>query len=154
MKKLLGFICVLLIAVFAVMPNTYAEAQKDYGNLDMNRWVVVEEVDNNNILVDKLSIEYFDEDGSKLCNLWMCTFDKDKKSYVLDNITLIYEKRMFSLNDTIYFDSKGKIKKSYNYTNTEFSKIVPSSIGESIYYFVFDLGYVINDKYIVNDKNE
>lgn len=154
MKKLLGFICVLLIAVFAVMPNTYAEAQKDYGNLDMNRWVVVEEIDNNNILVDKLSIEYFDKDGSKLCNLWMCTFDKDKKSYVLDNITLIYEKRMFSLNDTIYFDSKGKIKKSYNYTNTEFSKIVPSSIGESIYYFVFDLGYVINDKYIVNDKNE
>ena len=111
MKKLLGFICALLIAVFAVMPNTYAEAQKDYGNLDMNRWVVVEEVDNNNILVDKLSIEYFDKDGSKLCNLWMCTFDKDKKSYVLDNITLIYEKRMFSLNDTIYFDSKGKIKK-------------------------------------------
>lgn len=37
MKKLLGFICVLLIAIFAVMPNVYAEAQKDYGNLDMNR---------------------------------------------------------------------------------------------------------------------
>ena len=40
MKRILGFIFAILITVFAVMPNAYAEAQKNYGNLDMNRWVV------------------------------------------------------------------------------------------------------------------
>lgn len=49
MKKLLGFICAILITIFAVMPNTYAEAQKDYGNLDMNRWVVIGSNDDSDV---------------------------------------------------------------------------------------------------------
>ena len=59
MKKLLGFICVLLIAVFAVMPNTYAEAQKDYGNLDMDRWVLLGHTEDKDVLIDKKSVDYY-----------------------------------------------------------------------------------------------
>ena len=60
MRRLLSFIFAILIVVFAVMPNVYAEAQKDYGNLDMNRWVVIGSNDDSDVLIDKVThINFF-----------------------------------------------------------------------------------------------
>lgn len=75
MKKLLGFICVLLIAIFAVMPNVYAEAQKDYGNLDMNRWFALGETDEYDILIDMKSMNYqLNYKKDLVCDFWVCYF--------------------------------------------------------------------------------
>ena len=54
MRRILSFIFAILIVVFAVMPNTYAETQKDYGNLDMNRWGVFLEDEDRTVLIDKI----------------------------------------------------------------------------------------------------
>ena len=75
MKKLLGVICALLIAIFAVMPNVYAEAQKDYGNLDMNRWFALGETDEYDILIDLKSMNYqLNYKRDLVCDFWVCYF--------------------------------------------------------------------------------
>ena len=61
MKRILGFIFAILITVFAVMPNAYAEAQKNYGNLDMNRWVVLTQSESNDVLLDAATIDYYSD---------------------------------------------------------------------------------------------
>lgn len=57
MRRILSFIFAILIVVFAVVPNVYAEAQKDYGNLDMDRWVLLGHTEDKDVLIDKKSVD-------------------------------------------------------------------------------------------------
>ena len=79
MKKILGFIFAILITIFAIMPNAYAEVQKDYGNLDMNRWVYFAS-DNNettDLLIDITSFDYTPSNNEKL----LCNFSRRQILY-------------------------------------------------------------------------
>lgn len=138
MRRLLSFIFAILIAVFAVMPNVYAEAQKDYGNLDMNRWVyVASDTQNVDLLVDVTSFDYSSSTVNKLvCNLWVCYFRQDT-SRNLQNLTVNYFDKSFTIDSMVSYDKDGNIE--YNYTNPlpERNKIVPGSMVEIIYYVAF-----------------
>ena len=102
MKKLLGLICVLLIAIFAVMPNVYAEAQKDYGNLDMNRWGVLVQTEEQDTLLDAATIDYYsDYTDEIICTLWICNYNNSDGSYVLDNFLFKYKDRSFCLKSYV-----------------------------------------------------
>lgn len=138
MKKLIGVIFAILITVFAVMPNAYAEAQKNYGNLDMNRWVVIGRSEETDILVDKETIDYklnFKDD--LLCNLWVCHFTNDKGIYILQNITLNYDEKTLSVDSFANYNKNGTLEDSYTYPYQEFDKIIPESIGEEFYIALF-----------------
>lgn len=111
MKKLLGFICAILITIFAVMPNTYAEAQKDYGNLDMNRWVVIGSNDDSDVLIDKMSIDYkVDYKNHLLCNFWVCYFFYNEDKYTLENTTINYEEKTLSVDAFADYYKSGGLK--------------------------------------------
>lgn len=139
MKKTLGFICAILITVFAIMPNAYAEVQKDYGNLDMNRWVYFAS-DNNetaDLLIDITSFDYTPSNNEKLlCNLWICYY-KDDNSYDLQNLTVDYFGKTTTCNSVVLYDKNGNIKTSYTDPVPMPTRIVPSSFGEVIYFVAF-----------------
>ena len=91
MKKLIGVIFAILITVFAVMPNAYAEVQKDYGNLDMSRWVLLGRTEDSDVLIDKKSVDYYiDYKDDLLCNFWVCHFSNNENKYRLENVTISY----------------------------------------------------------------
>lgn len=134
MKKILGFICAILITVFAIMPNAYAETQKTYGDLDMNRWMLIGSSDNSDILLDQKSVDYkIDYKDNLLCNFWVCYFYFNDGKYTLENTTINYEEKNLSVDAFAEYDKDGKLKNSYTYTYQEFRKIIPGSVGEFFY---------------------
>ena len=138
MKKVIGFICAILITIFAIMPNVYAEAEKDYGNLDMNRWVVIGRSEEKDLLIDKETINYklnFKED--LLCNLWVCHFINNEDIYTLENITLNYDEKTLSIDSYASYNKNGILQDSYTYPYQEFDKIIPESMGEAFYIALF-----------------
>lgn len=143
MKKILGFICAILITVFAIMPNAYAEVQKDYANLDMNRWVFVAPFNDRDILIDKTSFDYKLEYKDKLlCNLWVCYFFNNEDQYTFHNITIDYNNKALSLDSYITYNKKGEVLDSYTLPYQDFKKVVPGSVGELYYYIAFHPDYV------------
>lgn len=140
MKKFLGCVFAVLIAVFAVMPNVYAEAQKDYGNLDMNRWVYFGR-DNDNtthLLIDVTSLNYYDsQDNNLLCNLWVCYFKVKTGKYNLQNLTINYDKKTYAMESYVSYKKNDDIESSRTIENPKFSRIVPNSFGETIYDVAF-----------------
>lgn len=138
MKKLLGFICAILITVFAVMPNTYAEAQKDYGNLDMNRWVLIGKSNiYQDLLVDITSFDYTASTHDRLlCNLWVCYFKQDN-SYSLQNMTVDYFDKSYTIDSIVLYDKDGHIEYSETDQWAKKNKIVPGSMAEIIHYVAF-----------------
>lgn len=138
MKKLLGFIFATLIMIFSVMPSVYAEAQKNYGNLDMNRWMYFAS-DNNNtdLLIDITSFDYKPSTKEKLlCNLWVCYYKSDN-SYSFQNMTVDYLDKTTTFNSIVMYDKNGNIETSYTEPFPQPSRIVPSSFGELIYFVAF-----------------
>lgn len=138
MKKVLGFICAILITIFAVMPNVYAEAEKDYGNLDMNRWVLIGKSNiNQDLLVDITSFDYTSSTNDKLlCNLWVCYFKEDN-SYSLQNMTIDYFDKSYTIDSIVLYDKDGHIEYSETYQWPQKNKIVPDSMAEIIHYVAF-----------------
>ena len=138
MKKLIGVICAILITVFAVMPNAYAEEQKTYGNLDMNRWVLIGKSNiDQDLLVDMTSFDYSSSTYNKLlCNLWVCYFNQDN-SYSLQNMTVDYFDKSYTIDSIVLYDKNGHIEYSDTDQWAKKNKIVPSSMAEIIYYVAF-----------------
>lgn len=138
MKRILGFIFAILITVFAVMPNAYAEAQKNYGNLDMNRWVVLTQSESNDVLLDAATIDYYsDYTDEIICNLWICNYNNANGSYLLDNISFKYNDRSFCLDSYTEYDKTGKVIDSFTSPLKNFEKIIPGSFSESLYFIAF-----------------
>lgn len=138
MRRILSFIFAILIVVFAVMPNVYAEAQKNYGNLDMSRWAVIVQAEEMDILVDKNTIDYkLNLKNNLLCNLWVCHFMNNKDEYELQNITFNYDEKTLSIDSLIKYNKEGVLQDSYTPSYQEFEKIVPESIGEIFYIALF-----------------
>lgn len=138
MKKLLEVICALLIAIFAVMPNVYAEAQKDYGNLDMNRWVVLVQSEEKDTLLDAATIDYYSDYTNEIfCTLWICNYNNNDDSYTLDNLLFKYKDKSFCLESYIQYDKTGKIIDSATLTYKQFNKVIPGSLSEGLYYLAF-----------------
>ena len=138
MKKILGFIFVILIMVFTVMPNIYAEAQKNYGNLDMNRWAYVgSDTQNVDLLIDVTSFDYSSSTKNKLvCNLWICYFRQDT-SRNLQNMTVDYFDKSFTIDSMVSYDKDGNIEYNYTAPLPKRNKIAPGSMAEIIYYVAF-----------------
>lgn len=143
MKRILGFIFAILITVFAVMPNAYAEAQKNYGNLDMNRWVYAgSDTQNMDLLIDITSLDYSSSTTNKLiCNLWVCYFYEDR-SYSLQNLTIDYKDKSYTVDSIVVYDKNGNMDYSYTDPVPSKAKVVPSSMGEIIYYIAFPPEYI------------
>lgn len=153
MKKLLGFICVLLIAVFAVMPNTYVEAQKDYGNLDMNRWGVLVQTEEKDTLLDAATIDYYsDYTDEIICTLWICNYNNSDGSYVLDNFLFKYKDRSFCLKSYVEYDKTGKVIDSATFPFEKFEKVIPGSLSEGLYYLAFHPEIIDDIKKYVKER--
>lgn len=154
MRRLLSFIFAILITVFAVMPNTYAEAQKDYGNLDMNRWVVIGSNDDSDVLIDKMSIDYkVDYKNHLLCNFWVCYFFYNEDKYTLENTTINYEEKTLSVDAFADYYKSGGLKDSRTYSFHNFTKIIPGSVGEIFYMGFFPKERVDEIKNYVKENN-
>ena len=143
MKKLIGVIFAILITVFAVMPNAYAEVQKDYGNLDMSRWVLLGRTEDSDVLIDKKSVDYYiDYKDDLLCNFWVCHFSNNENKYRLENVTISYNNKTLSVDSYAEYNKKGEIQDSHTYSYQDFTKIIPGSIGEVFYLGFFDKNYL------------
>lgn len=146
MKKLLGFICVLLIAVFAVMPNTYAETQKDYGNLDMNRWFALGETDEYDILIDMKSMNYqLNYKKDLVCDFWVCYFYNNEDKYVLSNMITNYDEKTISLRGIAIYNKNNESQGSNSLPFPKEERIIPGSIGEFLYSVSFPPEYMNAD---------
>lgn len=140
MRRLLSFIFAILIVVFAVMPNVYAEAQNDYGNLDMNRWVLIGTTTSmdKDLLIDKTSLDYTSStDKDLLCNLWICYFNNADRNYSMQNVTVNYFDKSYTIDTIVIYDKNGNIEFNYTDPVPQKEKVVPSSMGEILYYVAF-----------------
>lgn len=154
MRRLFSFIFAILIAVFAVMPNVYAEAQKDYGNLDMNRWVLLGHTEDKDVLIDKKSVDYYiNYQDDLLCNFWVCHYLNNENKYILENVTISYNNKTISVDSYAEYDKKGDLQDSYTYPYQKFTKIIPGSIGEVFYLGFFQQEYLDDIKTYAKKRN-
>ena len=152
MKKLLGFICTILITVFSVMPNVYAEAQNNYGNLDMNRWFALGETDEYAILIDMKSMNYqLNYKKDLVCDFWVCYFYNNEDKYVLSNMITNYDEKTISLAGIAIYNKNDESQGSNSISFPKEQRIIPGSTGEFLYSVSFPPEY-INDNSVQKIK--
>lgn len=155
MRRILGFICAILITVFAIIPNTYAEAQRDYGTLDMNRWGVFLEDEDRTVLIDKNLIDYkSDYKGNLLSNFWVCHFFTIENKMIMENITINYNERTIAVDAFVEYDKEGNLKNSETFSYPKYNKIIPGTVGEDLLNFFFPKEHIKEIEIYLKDKDQ
>ena len=154
MKKLIGVICAILITFFAVMPNAYAEAQKDYGNLDMSRWEIFLEDEDRTVLIDKNLIDYkSDYKDNILSNFWVCHFFTIENKMIMENVTINYNERTLGVDAFVEYDKEGNLKNSETFSYPKYNKIIPGTVGEDLLNFFFPKEHIKDIENYLKEKD-